>query len=83
MTTLELTLTLPDEVARQAKSAGLLTGEAIGLLLEEALRRDAGRRLLDVMSSLRSSNVEPMTEEEIQAEVSAVRAERRQRAERR
>lgn len=79
MTTLELKVTLPDDVAQRAKSAGLLTPEAIGLLLEEALRRDAGRRLLKVMETLHSANIPPMTMEEIQAEVDAVRAERRQR----
>ena len=81
MTTLELKLTLPDEIARRAQSAGLLTGEAISLLLEEAIRRDSGRRLLEVMRELHSSDIAPMTEEEIQAEVDAVRAERRRRAE--
>lgn len=81
MTTLELKLTLPDEIAQRAKNAGLLTGEAIGLLLEEALRRDAGRRLLQVMQELHASNIEPMTENEVQAVVDEVRADRRRRAE--
>lgn len=77
MTTLELKVTLPDDLAQQAKSAGLLTGEAIGLLLAEALRRDAGRRLLEVMKVLHSQDIAPMSEEEIQSEVDAVRAEGR------
>ena len=79
MTTVELKVTLPDDVAQRARSAGLLTSEAVGLLLEEALRRDAGQRLLKTMARLQSENVEPMTMEEIQAEVDAVRAARRAR----
>jgi len=79
MTTLELKLNLPDELAQRAKSAGLLTDTAIQKLLEDAVRRESGRRLLEIAERLHAANIPPMTEEEIVAEVKAVRAERRAR----
>jgi hypothetical protein len=75
----ELVVKLPDDLARRARSAGLLTDSAIQRLLEEAMRRDAGRRLLQVAERLHAAGVPPMSEAEIDAEVKAVRAERRAR----
>ena len=79
MTTLELKLNLPDELAQRAQSAGLLTESAIQKLLEEAVRREAGRRLLDIAQRLHAADVPPLSDDEIVAEVKAVRAERRAR----
>ncbi len=79
MTTLELKLQLPDELAARARSAGLLTEQAIRQLLEEALRRQSGRELRAIMDQLHAANIPPMTDEEIHAEVNAVRAERKAR----
>lgn len=75
----ELVVRLPDALAQRAQSAGLLTDSAIERLLEEAMRRQAGRRLLQVAERLHAAGVPPMSEEEIDAEVQAVRAERRAR----
>ena len=75
----ELMVKLPDELAQRAKSAGLLTDSAIQRLLEEAMRREAGQRLLQVAQWLQAAGVEPMSEDEIVAEVKAARAERRAR----
>lgn len=75
----ELMVKLPDELAQRAKSAGLLTDSAIQRLLEEAMRREAGQRLLQVAQRLQAAGVEPMSEDEIVAEVKAARAERRAR----
>ena len=72
----ELVIRLPDELAQRAKQAGLLSDSAIQELLEEAMRRQAGRRLLDVAQRIRAAGIEPMSMEEIDAEVKAVRAER-------
>ena len=73
----ELMVKLPDDLARRAKSAGLLTDSAIQRLLEEAMRREAGRRLLQGAEQLHAAGVAAMSEEEIAAEVKAARAERR------
>ena len=75
----EVMVKLPDELAQRAKSAGLLTDSAIQRLLEEAMRREAGRRLLQAAQQLHAAGVEPMSEEEIVAEVKTARAERRAR----
>ncbi len=77
MTTVEVKLNLTDPIAREAQRAGLLTGQAIERLIEEAVQREAGKALLDAMQRLRAANVPPLTEEDIAAEVQAVRAARR------
>jgi len=71
----ELVVKLPDELAQRARSAGLLSDSAIARLLEEAMRREAGRKLLAVAGRVHASGIAPMTDEEIVAEVKAVRAE--------
>lgn len=76
---MELLVKLPDELAQRAKSAGLLSDHAIRQLLEDAMRRQAGRALLEVAVRLRDAGVAPMTDEEVLAEVKAARAERRHR----
>lgn len=79
MTTLEFRLNLPDELAQRAKEAGLLTERAIEQLLADAVRREAGRKLLAISDRLRAADIPPMTDEEIVAEVKAVRAKRKAR----
>ena len=81
MTTVQITL--PDQLARDAQAAGLLSAEAIEQLLREAIeRRAAVDRLFGAMDHLAAAKLPEMTMEEIQAEVDAVRAERRARIER-
>jgi len=77
MTTIEISLR--DEIAARARSAGLLSDAAIEQLLEDAMRRRAGDALLAVARDLHSAGIEPMSMEEINAEVKAYRAERRAR----
>lgn len=73
----ELMVTLPDDLAQRARSAGLLSDSAIQRLLEEAMRREAGRRLLAIAEHIQAAGIPPMNDEEIVAEVKATRAERR------
>jgi hypothetical protein len=75
MTTVQITL--PDALAQRARNKGLLSNDAIQRLLEEAMRGQAGHRLMQIVERLHATGIEPMTEEEIVAEVQAVRAERR------
>jgi post-segregation antitoxin (ccd killing protein) len=77
MTTLELTLNLPDELANQAQAAGLLNSEAIERLLREQLRKRAGEQLRVMLNKADASGIPPMSEDDIQAEIEAYRAERR------
>ena len=76
MTTLELTLNLPDELASKAQAAGLLNSEAIGKLLREQLRKQACEELRGMLNKVDASGIPPMSEDEIQAEIDAYRAER-------
>ncbi len=43
-----LTIDLPDNIVKEARNTGLLTPDALAQLLKEAVRRQAGRRLLEV-----------------------------------
>lgn len=75
----ELVVKLPDELAQRAQRAGLLSDGAIQRLLEDAMRREAGAKLLEVAARVQAAGIAPMSDEEIVAEVKAVRAERRAR----
>jgi hypothetical protein len=74
----EVTVSLPDDIAQQARQAGLLRSETLAALLRDAMRQGRIERLFANMDKL--SKIEPsLTEEEIAAEIDAARAERRAR----
>ena len=75
MTTIEITL--PDDLAKIAKTAGLLSDSAIQGLLEEAIRRRSGKALLDVARRIQAAELPAMSDDDIVAEVKAVRSARR------
>jgi cytochrome P450 len=75
----ELVVKLPDELAQRARRAGLLSDSAIQRLLEEAIRREAGRQLLATAAKVQAAGIPPMSDEEIVTEVKAARAEQRAR----
>jgi len=77
MTTLELKLNLPDELAREAREAGLLTPEAIESMLRDRLRRQAGEELRTMLERLPREEISESQMQEIVEEVRSVRAERR------
>lgn len=77
MTTVQITL--PDELAQQAASAGLLSPEAIEAMLREQLRRRAGEALQSIWQRLPAEEITPEEQEQIAEEVRQVRAERRRR----
>jgi len=70
---------LPEATAKAAREAGLLTPAALEQLFNEAIRRQAGRRLLGVAKQIHEAGIEEMSMDEINEEVQAVRAERRAR----
>lgn len=78
MTTIQIEL--PDATAQAARDAGLLTTQALERLLNDALRRKGVNELFEKMDDLADANFQPLTMDEVQAEVNAVRAERRTRA---
>lgn len=75
MTTVQITL--PDALAQEAANAGLLTPEKIESLLRQRLRAERIERLQAARAKLVAEPLQPMTPEEIQAEVKAYRAEQR------
>ncbi|MCK9388757.1 MAG: hypothetical protein M0Q22_10265 [Sulfuritalea sp.] len=79
MTTIQIEL--PDATAQAARDAGLLTTQAMERLLTEAIRRrQAEDALLSIADRVAVAGIPPMTMQEINAEVKAARAERKQRA---
>ena len=77
MTTVQITL--PDELAQKAASAGLLSAEAIEGMLREQLRRQAGETLRAMHQRTPREELTPEIEQEIVDQVHAVRAQRRLR----
>ncbi len=77
MTTIQIDL--PDATAKAAREAGLLAPAAVERLFSEAIRREAGRRLVEVAKLVQAAGIPEMSMEEIDQEVQAVRAERRAR----
>lgn len=78
MTTVQITL--PDQLAEEAASAGLLRAERIEALLREQLRAERIARLRTARQKLAAEPLPPMTAAEIEAEISAYRAEQRRAA---
>lgn len=76
MTTVEIKLSLPESVAKQAQAAGLLSPEAIEQLIADALRTKAFDQFLSVADRVEAAGIPPMTLEEIEAEIQAYRQER-------
>lgn len=75
----ELTVTLPDDLAREARTAGLLAPDALERLLRDAVRQRAIGELKQAMDRMAAVEGPVMTPEEIQEEIRAARAERRAR----
>ena len=80
MTTLEFKVTLPDDLAQRAQSAGLLAPEAIESMLREQLKKQAGESLRALWARMPREELTPEIEQEIVDEVRAARAEQRKRA---
>lgn len=78
MTTIQIEL--PDEIVQAARDAGLHTPQAMERLLKDALKRKrAADSLLSIADVVAAAGIEPMSMQEINAEVKAARAERRER----
>jgi hypothetical protein len=77
----KIQIELPEATAKAAREAGLLTPQALDRLLTDAIRRQqAADALTSIAERVAEAGVEPMSMEEIDAEVKAVRTERRRRA---
>lgn len=74
----EIVLTLPDELATEAKEMGLFKPLLVTSLFKAEVRRRKANRLFEAAESLAAAG-EPMSEDEVMAEVKAAREERRRR----
>ncbi len=71
-------LDLPDALVKEARGNGLLESKRLGELLSSELQRARARKQFgEMLENVRSQPGEPMSMEEIQAEVDAVREKRR------
>ena len=80
MTTLKLTLNLPDDLAQKAQHAGLLTPQAIEAMLREQLRKLAGETLRAMWARGPDEELTPEIEQAIAADARAARADLRKKA---
>jgi hypothetical protein len=77
----KIQIELPDATAKAARDAGLLTPQALDRLLTDTIRRQqAADSLLTIAHRVAAAGVEPMSMDQVDAEVKAARAGRRRRA---
>ena len=70
-------LTLPDKLAREAESAGLLKPHAIQRLLREEIRRRRINKMFDTADRLAGLDAPPLSTAEVETEIQAARAKKR------
>jgi hypothetical protein len=74
-----LQITLPDDLAHSAESAGLLSSDAMAAMLREQLRRQAGAALREAWDRGPQDALSQGDELEIVEQVKKLRAEHRSR----
>jgi len=67
-------ISLPDDLLEDVNALGLLEPSKLEELLRNEIRERAFDRLLSIADKLTAAGVEPMSEEEVVAEVRAFRA---------
>lgn len=77
MTTIEVTL--PDQLAKEAEEAGLLSPEPLEALLREQLRKRRVDGLFSIIERSAASDPNVLTPEQVSEELRAMRAEERAR----
>ena len=75
-----LTIDMPDDLAEEAKDAGLLAPDAVEAMLRETLRQCSVNGLFEATDTFAAADFPPMTLAEIQEGVNAVRCQGRRRA---
>lgn len=77
MVCVNVNLTLSDSLAREAEEKGLLLPQAIESLVREELKRRRVEELFTGLDRLDQAEFPPLTQEQVQIEIDAARAERR------
>ena len=74
----KIQIELPEATAKAAREAGLLKPQALNRLLTDAIRRQqAADSLVQIADRVAEAGVEPMSMQDINAEVKAARTERK------
>jgi hypothetical protein len=73
----DVTITLPGSLVREAEASGLLTPKCVEAMLREELRSDRVRRLFEAADRLAALPSSPLTAREVEEEIQAARDERR------
>jgi hypothetical protein len=74
---LEIKLDLSEALAREAKNKGLLESPAVERMLRAELKRSRVDQLFATADRLAAQGLPPLTETEVDAEIQAARAQRR------
>ncbi|HEY0738919.1 MAG TPA: hypothetical protein VGD69_28635 [Herpetosiphonaceae bacterium] len=74
---LEITLSLPDTIAREAEANGLLTAQTLEALIKSEIQRRRTEQFFAAADRLAALPTPALTQAEIEAEIQAARAERR------
>jgi hypothetical protein len=74
---LELKVDLSEGLALEAKNKGLLESSAVERMLRAELKRTRVDQLFAAADRLAAQTLPPMTEAEVEAEIQAARAQRR------
>ena len=77
MKIVELKIELPDDVARNAEAEGLFDAKAICEMIEREIRRRAAEDFLRIADKMVEAGLPEITQEDVQAEIDAYRAEKR------
>lgn len=75
----EVTVSLPDELARRARNAGLLSDSGIQQALEDAIRHQAGERLRALLAKVDAHPEPAPSEAAITEEIAKARRDARRR----
>lgn len=82
MTRLDLSLRVPDNLARQAKEKGILGSSSMAAMLRRELRRRELNKLVSPLRHLRINPIKGFSEEDLRKEILAVRQTRKHHARR-
>ena len=72
----EVVLTLPDNIVEEAEEFGLFRPLIITSMLKEEIRRRKANKFFEAADRLSALEGEPMTNDEINAEIAAARRDR-------
>ena len=75
----EVVLTLPDDLATEAKEMGLFSPTLAASIFRAELRRRRVNKFFETIDRIADVDGEPMSDKDVMAEMKAVRAERRRR----